>query len=164
MCRFGVGFRVWGEGARAVLGLGTLGRCVRPGRRWQKVKEKQKREGDPSKSDVLWGTSPLHGAPPSRPCGPHPLPVKVSPRFIQHYTYTLHYTTQRPHTPTHRKHPHHAHMVLLLPAPPPAHAGPCKPCRTRPVPPAQDQAAGFWVACANYRFGGCKLTSGLLCP
>lgn len=48
----------------------------------------QERERDPSKSDVLWGQSPPR-RPPSRPCGPPPLPVKVSPRFIQHYTYTL---------------------------------------------------------------------------
>lgn len=113
------------------------------------MKEKQKREGDPSKSDVLWGTSPLQGAPHLGLVVPIPFPSRF---HLASYSITrIHYLHKRPHTPTHRKHPHHAHMVLLLPAPPPAHAGPCKPCRTRPVPPAQDQAAGFWVACANYR-------------
>lgn len=73
-------------------------------------------------------------APPSLALWSPPVrPVKVSPHLIHAYFCTQHMET------------------LLLPAPPPAHAGPCKPCRAHACPRLRTKLPGFASPAPNYR-------------
>lgn len=136
-CRFGVRFRVWG-----VFWAGS----PRP----KKVAEGAEKvhkvgERDPSESDVLWGRpSPLWPCGPCGPCGPS---RQARQGFTSPHTRILLHTR---HGDTHTEHTH-THGLLLLPAPPPAHAGPCKPCRAHACPRLRTKLPGFASPAPNYR-------------
>lgn len=146
-CRFGVRFRVW---APKVSGLRSLGWFVAQAEPWKGRRrcregaQGERERGTRTHQSLMCcgGAPPLSGALWS-------LPVRARQGFTSPHTRILS-VHEDMETHTYGTHPHHMGF-LLLPAPPPAHAGPCKPCRGHACPRLRTKLPGFASPAPNYR-------------